>query len=201
MTRRNFRTFVSGGAEISIVDQKNDSIADSISSGFISQSSGNKDIDALLVSLSGIFKNLDNKIESIKARIDGEPDTNIILSDCETINISGSGVLLKSGSRLEVGNIVIIRMNLFTYPNPLFECCGRVVRSDSKPTAEGRQYYTGIEFINIHNEQRDKLISYTFQQQRKYIRAFNNSDRTGRQEESDPSIDTSVSTIGTSGRL
>ena len=179
MPRRNFRTFVSGFAEVSIVDPKDNYTTDSIFSGFINKSTGNKDIDALLISLSGIFKNLDNKIDSIKTRLDGQAEHSKIIPDCETINISGSGVLLRSGSRLENGEIIIIRMNLFDYPSPLFESLGRVVRSVSEPSAEGCHFYTGIQFINLENEQREKLISYTFHQQRKYIRAFNNSKGTG----------------------
>ncbi len=199
MQRRNFRTFVSGVADVTIVDH-NSSAIDSNSSGFMNKSSGNKEVDALLFSLSGIFKNLDDKIESIKSRIDGDSINRKESYNCETINISGSGMLLRSAARISEGEIIIIRMNIFTNPYPLFEAFGKVIRSIAEHSSDGCQYYSGIKFINLDSEQRERLISYTFHQQRKYIRAFNKSIDARPDVENLPA-DEKESEAGFSGRL
>ncbi len=173
MTRRNFRTFVSGSAEISILASENNAPSDSFLPAFLTNTTGNKEIDELLLSLSGIIKDIDEKIDGMKLRNDGKTTISKVIPDCETIDISGGGVKIKAGSPLNPGELVFIRLDLYKYPDSLLESIGRVVRAGSKPALNGHQHYAGIEFINIDDEQREKLISYTFRQQRKYIRAFN----------------------------
>lgn len=172
MERRNFRTFVSGAAEISIIDPESLTDVPSLINDFSGVTSGNTEIDNLLYTLAGMFQTLEYRIEEINRRLNPGGSRQMPWL-CETLDISGSGVKIRSDISLSTGDIVLFRTRLFDFPSPIFQAFGRVVRTESQPSTSGVSFYAGVEFLNLEPEQQEKLISYTFKQQRKYIRAFN----------------------------
>lgn len=172
MTRQYFRTFVSGEARVSVGNGNRWGDVPFFEPETLAKSTGNKDVDALLYSLSGIVGNLDKKLHALKNRIDDCEEEQNQLPDCETIDISGNGVKLLLNNDIKIGEVLFISLDLFGYPTPRFEVYGKVVRRTSVPAITGEMYYAGIEFINLEDSKREQLINFTFHQQRKYIRAF-----------------------------
>ncbi len=172
MKRQYFRTFVSGEARVSISNGKPSKDSFAFDSDMLTKLTGNKEVDELINSISDIVGNLDKKLNAIKDRLDECEDEQNQLSDCETLDISGNGLRILSKKEIKIGEVVFLSLDLFGYPNPRFEVYGKVVRSTSQPTIAGEIYYAGIEFINLEDKKREQLINFTFQQQRKYIRAF-----------------------------
>lgn len=172
MTRRYFRTFVSGEAKVSVGNGSRCGDMPFFGPDMLTKSTGNNEVDVLLYSLSGIVGNLDRKLNAIENKLyESEVGENRFY-DCETIDISGNGIKILLREEITVGETLFISLDLFGYPNPRFEVYGKVVRLVAQPSLNGDMYYAGVEFLDLENTRREQVINFTFHQQRKYIRAF-----------------------------
>lgn len=172
MKRKFFRTFVSGGAKVAVGKGNTSDSQAFIDADALKKSTGNKDVDALLDSLSDIVGNLDKKLNAIQNRLDDTEGIEKCLYNCETVDISGNGLKLSLPFEVEVGEILFISLDLFECPKPRFEVYAKVVRTEKYENPEGIKYYAGVKFVNLDERKREHLINFTFKQQRKYIRAF-----------------------------
>ncbi len=88
----------------------------------------------------------------------------------ETVNISGSGVSLAVSSPVEVGLLLDITLFISDFPFGMFNVQGEVIRVEPKRGDETGYHEIGIKFLNLSDKERERLIAYTFRQQRRTIR-------------------------------
>ena len=128
---------------------------------------------AFLSDLAEFLIQLDEKMDRIMAQLnpEGRADPNQVKVK-ETIDISGSGMRMVMNGKVDVGQQMLISMRMPGFPMGLFRAYGEVVRvepcsntSHAKGTCQ-----VGIRFVDVSEDKRERLIAYTFQQQRKKIR-------------------------------
>ena len=91
-----------------------------------------------------------------------------------TLNISGSGISMVITHPLEIGQLLDISLSIPDFPLGGFSAQGEVMRSSRLKGIESHLYEAGIRFLNLNEEQRERLIFFTFRQQRKTIRQRKN---------------------------
>jgi len=91
-----------------------------------------------------------------------------------TVNISGSGISLVVTNPLEVGQFLDISLTIPGFPMGSFRAQGEVKRISALTGEESHWYEVGVKFLNLNEDQRERLVSFTFRQQRKAIRQKKN---------------------------
>lgn len=91
-----------------------------------------------------------------------------------TVNISGSGIGLVITHPLEVGQFLDISLTIPGFSMRVFRIQGEVKRISALTGKESHLYEVGVQFLNLNEDQRERLISFTFRQQRKTIRRKKN---------------------------
>ncbi len=87
-----------------------------------------------------------------------------------TVNISGSGISLVITQPLVIGQFLDISLSIPGFPMGVFRAQGEVKRISPLTGRESHLYEVGIQFLNLNEHQRERLISFTFRQQRQMIR-------------------------------
>lgn len=130
--------------------------------------------DAQASDIVPLLIEIDEKLNKLIGLMDSK-DSEGVINVIKTINISGSGMSLVLAGHIEKGQRVDFSLRLPGFPLGKFEVCGEVIRvSPNKETNQGH-LDVGIKFLNISQDDRDRLISYIFKQQRKNIRQSGNS--------------------------
>ena len=80
-------------------------------------------------------------------------------------NISGGGMLLAASLDLKIGDIIKFRLNLKDYG--VLDLKGKVVRKNKNEKSLKYNYLYGIYFMDINEKNRDIIIKYIFEEQRK----------------------------------
>jgi hypothetical protein len=91
-----------------------------------------------------------------------------------TINISGSGISMVVTYPLQIGQLLDISLSIPGFPLGVFRARGEIMRSLQLKGEESHLYEAGIRFLDLNEEQRERLISFTFRQQRETIRKKKN---------------------------
>ena len=91
-----------------------------------------------------------------------------------TSNISGSGISMVITHPLEIGQLLNISLSIPDFPLGVFKGRGEVMRSARLKGKESHLYEAGFRFLDLNEEQRERLVSFTFRQQRKTIRQRKN---------------------------
>lgn len=86
----------------------------------------------------------------------------------ETVDISGGGLLFVTLDPVEEGQIVELEIGL-PGRTPLF-CKAKILRILGKTKQDGATSKIILEFTEINEGQRDRIISYIFEKQREWIR-------------------------------
>lgn len=86
------------------------------------------------------------------------------------MEISGAGMSVLCDRVIDPGRIVKIRFMLSRFPVVPLQVFGEVLRSDRAQTEGAKAYKVVVKFIDVEEEERDKIIAYTFQMQRNAIR-------------------------------
>lgn len=86
----------------------------------------------------------------------------------KTLDISGGGLLL--ATHQEVRERDILKMSLGLPPGGLLNLTGLVVRVITRPEEKVRPFRAGVEFQDIDNRDRDLIMRYIFDRQRKLIK-------------------------------
>lgn len=85
-----------------------------------------------------------------------------------TLDISGGGVLFVSSTKVMAGQLLNLQIEV---PKRGFVVCrGVVLRSFQDHAGKQENYRVIIEFIEIAEGQRDKIMSFIFEKQREWIR-------------------------------
>lgn len=89
-------------------------------------------------------------------------------TDKELVNVSGSGIRFTSEQRSEIGDIVALRVPLYLVSQTRLNLLGKVV-SVKEDVTPGK-YNISVGFINLDEEDREKIIKYVFKRQRELLR-------------------------------
>ncbi len=116
-------------------------------------------------SLHKIGEKLDWIIEKLGGDTDG---IKVVVKD--TIDISGTGISLLTPDLVGEGGILEISLEIPGFPLGWFKTYGKVIHVKSlKETGKGL-YNIGIRYIGISQRDQERLIAFSFSQQRKNIR-------------------------------
>jgi hypothetical protein len=88
----------------------------------------------------------------------------------QTVDISGAGMSMVLSAPLGVGQLLQITIRFPGSPLGLFKVLGEVVRIEPASEKEEVVYHAGVRFLEITDAERDRLVAYTFMQQRRTIR-------------------------------
>lgn len=83
--------------------------------------------------------------------------------ECKSVDLSGGGIQLRCNYLHSIGDSVNV---LLTIDNFKIALDGEVVRINSNDTY-GYKYLIGIKFINITSKDRDEIVRYIFDEQRR----------------------------------
>lgn len=178
-TRRNFRTPVSAKTRLTLVDESQTHALRKcfdlkvFTDAYPGQDSATVQMMSMFVEM---FKHLDNKLDRIYDMLEKADPENRSLDVVDTVDISGSGVSVLLRRQVEPGRLVHLSMTFTGSHLGVIDVQGRVVRSTNCENDDKDLYYTGIEFIDLCESEKDLLVKYTFSQQRKQIRTAGEKD-------------------------
>ena len=130
----------------------------------------------VMASLVTILHHIDEKLDRILEKMEEKEDGISEIEVYDTVDISGSGISLVFDQNLNTGQMLRLSIALPGYPFGRFETLGRVVRTVMKEEQGRPFYHTGIEFVDLDGAEKERLVQYTFSQQRKQIRASGNGE-------------------------
>lgn len=178
-TRRNFRTPVSAKTRLTLVDESQKHALRKcfdlkmFEEAYPAHDNATTQLMSMFVEM---FKYLDNKLDKICDLLEKDDPDNRSLDVVDTVDISGSGVSVLLRQQVEPGLLVHLSMTFTGSHLGVMDVLGRVVRSAPGENDEEDMYYTGIEFVDLSESEKDLLVKYTFSQQRKQIRTAGEKD-------------------------
>jgi c-di-GMP-binding flagellar brake protein YcgR len=132
--------------------------------------------DLQLEELRGCLQRLEEKLDLIIQQVISHrrDDEDVHFEPC-FVNISGSGMRLPTRERFEVGDCLEIRVLLPIMPNKPIRLLGEVVHimeTSERVCQIGKKFPfdTGVKFISLLEEDRERIVQYTFHQQAREIR-------------------------------
>ena len=117
---------------------------------------------------------IDEKIDRIADFLGIGPADEDSLQVIRTLYISGSGISMVVTHPLQVGQLLDVSLSIPGFPLGVFRAQGKIMRSSRLMGDESHLYEAGVRFLDLNEEQRERLISFTFRQQRKVIREKKN---------------------------
>lgn len=84
------------------------------------------------------------------------------------VNLSGGGICLLLDDEFEAGDLIECEMTFDRIKNIKF--CGKVVRFDESDREGRYKYKAGVAYIEIDENDRETVVRYIFQEQRKLLR-------------------------------
>lgn len=101
------------------------------------------------------------------APLSDKPGAELVFKEAQTLDISGGGLMFGSQQEFKLGDMIKLTLNL---PSGRLELKAKVVRVIPMPDQPRRRYQIGLEFEEIKERQRDRVMRYIFDQQRKLIK-------------------------------
>ena len=126
--------------------------------------------DAVISYLMEFMFQINAKLDIVIDLLGGEKSNQKTIEVLETVNISGSGVSLVVSGSVDVGLLLDISLFIPNFPLGVFNVQGEVIRVEPKRGDSSDLFEIGIKFLNMSDEERERLIAYTFRQQRRTIR-------------------------------
>jgi hypothetical protein len=115
---------------------------------------------------------MNEKLDRILATIDPSDPLALRFEEPHSINISGAGMGLVAKECFSLETVLALEFLLpFLFPLTI-KAIGKVNRVESLD-AENQQWFIGMKFDVIHEEDREAIIRYTFREQRIALRARN----------------------------
>jgi hypothetical protein len=96
----------------------------------------------------------------------------------EPLNVSGSGMMIKTTEEFQKGDILEIKMVLQSYPPKVLYLYGEVVRIEGNPLYPGVKN-VGLNFLNINEEVRNEIIRFDFKKHRERLKKKVEGKRRG----------------------
>ena len=93
-------------------------------------------------------------------------DTDMLLDDGVIVDISGGGARFISNTRYEVGSLILFKFSLdIDDSSKSYSLVGRIVASDRPQDRDS--YENRVKFVGIKSKDRESIIRYIFEEERK----------------------------------
>lgn len=92
------------------------------------------------------------------------------------LNISGTGMNIVHEEPLPIGYILNTNFLVSKFPPVWLDLYGTIIRVTPIPEGKKTNHEIALKFIDLNEEDREKIIFYTFQQQRGAIRSMKGTD-------------------------
>jgi hypothetical protein len=135
-----------------------------------------KDVPENMRGLLSVLRWLDFKLDLILDQLRSRERQAAFPHHLETIDISGAGIGMIDCGQLKLGERIIMAFNLPDSPSQPIYSVGEVVRVAEDPSCDG-QARAAVRFEEIAESDRERIIRFTFNQQRRLI-----SQRKGGEE-------------------
>jgi hypothetical protein len=119
---------------------------------------------------------IDDKLDRILELLLRDEKDKEKLRSGRTLNISGAGMSITYEEPLRVGDILSTNLLVSKIPPAWLDLYCEVVRVVPNLEGEEATYKIALKFIDLNEEDREKIIFYTFQQQRGAIRSMKETD-------------------------
>lgn len=110
------------------------------------------------------------KLNFILSMLSCGGETSIFSQKPIEANLSEGGIGFTTQDEFTKGQLLELKMMLPVFPIAIIKAWGKVVRIN--PSPEGC-YKVGMEYINIKEEDQDKIVHYLFKRQRELLRKRN----------------------------
>jgi hypothetical protein len=140
--------------------------------------------DMAVDTLADWLLDMDEKLDRILDLLKGEtPSTRV--SVVETIDLSGSGMSMILDRPVKIGQLLKIKMKIEGFPLGIFKACGQVTRVVAGSGQTQGSVEVGVQFLDLQEADRDRLIAYCFRRHRHAIRAAGRTQTTGGSSDDD----------------
>lgn len=106
------------------------------------------------------------KLSLILSMLSGERETSIFTKEPTEVNLSEGGIGFTIKEKVEVGEILELKMMLPAFPIAIIRVWGKVVRVNS----QGSGYRVGIQYTKIKEEDQNMIVHHIFKKQRELLR-------------------------------
>ena len=113
---------------------------------------------------------MDEKLDRIISLLSKNEAHSVAFSQGIGKNISASGMNIVTDKPVNKGQIVHANIVLSKLPFVCIDAYGEIIRLSSIKEKDTSMYQVGIKFLNLDETEREKIVAYVFQQQRKSIR-------------------------------
>ena len=103
---------------------------------------------------------LNNKLEYLIRLVPRQHEISSFMT-FEPVSISGSGMMMTTTDKLQVGNILEITMVLQAYPAKILYLYGEVIHLEKTPNRPDI-HTVGIKFLGMNEEVRDEILKFEF---------------------------------------
>jgi hypothetical protein len=101
-------------------------------------------------------------------------DENVFVG--QGVDIGGGGMRMLCDTAVKPGQILKISFRIFRYPVVSLQVFGKVVRVNPVQEVGKQGYEVAVEFLNLHEDYKEWIITYVFQMQRESIRGKRSSE-------------------------
>lgn len=115
---------------------------------------------------------LDRVLELLASR--EKKDENVFIG--QGVDIGGGGMRMLCETAVKSGQILKISFRIFRYPVVSLQVFGKVVRVNPVQEDGQQGYEVAVEFLNLHEDYKEWIITYVFQRQRESIRGKRSSE-------------------------
>jgi len=123
-----------------------------------------------LTQLAHFLIQIDKKLDYLIEKLEVEDQTQERFEVISTKDISGSGLNMIIAGPVEIGQVLQVAVQLPNFPFNMVYALGKIIRLASVEDERENLSEVGINFVEIGEEDREKLISYSFTEQRRAIR-------------------------------
>lgn len=180
MNRNHFRAPVSAKTRAALIeDGKKVFVRKRLDIPGVSEAiaGGENSVGTLMSSLVTVLFHIEEKLDRILEKLEEQESGVREIDVFDTVDISGSGISLTLTENLDKGSMLRLSIALPGFLHGRLETLGRVVRSEEIKECERTYYQTGVEFVDLSDDEKERLVQFTFSQQRRQIRASGNGEK------------------------
>jgi hypothetical protein len=127
-----------------------------------------KDVPESMRGMLNVLRWMDFKLDIILSQMRSAERQAAFPNHLETTDISGAGIGMVDCGQLKIGERIIMAFTLPDSPSQPIYCVGEVVRVADDTTSDG-QARAAVRFEEIAESDRERVIRFTFNQQRRLI--------------------------------
>ena len=117
-------------------------------------------------SLTDFLIRIDEKLDRVMAILSKDLPDKEVFNQGKGESIGGSGMTLKGGIPVELGQIIHVEVTLSKFPLTFIDLFGKVVWVSPVDEEGATMYRLGLEFIDLDPNDSEKIIACVFEKQR-----------------------------------